>query len=456
MARFALLRKGVSMAAKYRSRCPIQCIIPPYMTDHMVEHGDAETRRRGIELLTESARIRGQREVRALMAPMMARSRAFGIEQRTIYDAKNVGLGNQTVVRREGQPAVNDPAVNEAYDGLGATYDYFKTHLGRNSIDGNGMKLDATVHYMQKYNNAFWDGEQMVFGDGDGQLFTRFTAALDIIAHELTHGVIDNTARLQYEGETGALNESIADVLGILVKHHSLGISVSTADWVIGQGILGPAVNGVGLRSMIEPGTAYNDPILGPDPQPGHMRDYVVTSNDHGGVHINSGIANRAFVVAATEIGGDAWNHAGLIWYRTLLRLHDTATFADAATISAQFAAETFGSGSNQHRAVQEGWRVVGVQTSSQVRPRDLSMAAATVEPDFDAMIERVAERLGTKLVEVVATAMQRERTREVAAISAPTTKRVSKKKSATTTKARKTAATKKNAVKKRASKKNS
>ena len=112
--------------------------------------------------------------------------------------------------------------VNEAYDGLGATYDFFRQVYGRNSLDGNGMRLDAIVHYGDGFNNAFWDGQRMVFGDGNGELFTTFTRSLDVIAHELAHGVTEFTAGLEYHKQPGALNESMSDV----IDHESSGGSL--------------------------------------------------------------------------------------------------------------------------------------------------------------------------------------------------------------------------------------
>jgi hypothetical protein len=225
------------------------------------------------------------------------------------------------------------------------------------------MPLLATVHYGERYDNAFWDGRQMVFGDGDGIIFDRFTKALDVIGHELAHGVTEHTAGLLYRGQPGALNESISDVFGVLVKQHALGQTAAEADWLVGAELLLPGVQGRALRDMHHPGTAFDDPNLGTDPQPAHMDDYVVTESDFGGVHINSGIANRAFVLAALAIGGHAWEDAGGIWHAVLtgdgIRADcDFATFAELTIASAT---ERHGYGSVQHSAVQSAWQEVGV-----------------------------------------------------------------------------------------------
>jgi Zn-dependent metalloprotease len=272
------------------------------------------------------------------------------------------------VVRKEGDPPTADVAVNEAYDGSGITYDLYSNVYQRNSIDGNGMRLDSTVHYRTGYDNAFWDGEQMVYGDGDEdlpadeRLFNRFTIAIDIIGHELTHGVTQFEAKLQYFQQPGALNESMSDVFGSLVKQYQGQQIASEADWIIGEGLFTSNVNGVGIRSMKSPGTAYDDPVLGKDPQPAHMRDYVNTISDNGGVHINSGIPNHAFYVTALELGGFAWEKAGQIWYVTLKdKLTATSKFQDCANLTYQVAGELYGAGSIEQQAVKKGWDAVGL-----------------------------------------------------------------------------------------------
>ena len=245
--------------------------------------------------------------------------------------------------------------------GLGATWDFYFDVYGRQSIDDEGLPLDATVHFGSDYNNAFWNGHQMVFGDGDGELFNRFTIALDVIGHELTHGVTEATAGLLYQGQSGALNESVSDVFGSLVKQRVLGQDATGADWLIGAGLFTAAVQGVALRSMRAPGTAYDDDVLGRDPQPDHLRGYVETSDDNGGVHINSGIPNHAFYLAATSLGGSAWEVAGRIWYDTLVSggLKPDADFVTFAAATVQAAQARFGT--TEVLAVRSAWDAVGV-----------------------------------------------------------------------------------------------
>jgi Zn-dependent metalloprotease len=282
---------------------------------------------------------------------------------RTISDARRLEQLPGTRVRGEDDPPSGDVAVDEAFDGLGATFDFFWDAYQRSSIDGAGAPLLATVHYGRDYDNAFWNGERMVFGDGDGEVFVGFTGSLTVIAHELTHGVTEFEGGLVYEGQSGALNESISDVFGALTEQHHLGQTAQDAAWLIGEGIFTPAVQGRALRSLAAPGTAYDDDVLGRDPQPAHMDDYVSTNEDNGGVHINSGIPNHAFYLTALELGGSAWERAGLIWYRTLTsgRVSPTADFAAFAEATLRAAEAEYGVNSEEVDAVRAGWTGVGV-----------------------------------------------------------------------------------------------
>jgi len=337
------------------------------MLKNIATKGTESQKNLAISTLKTSEQMRGQRQALAEFTGAAFRV-AVGGKERVVYDAKNGSSLPGTVARKEGEGATADVTVNEAYDGSGYTYDLYNEVYQRNSIDGSGMRLDSTVHYRVGYDNAFWDGEQMVYGDGDEnlpvseRLFNRFTIALDVIGHELTHGVTQFEAKLTYSQQPGALNESMSDVFGSLVKQHHLQQSATDADWLIGQGLLTENVKGVALRSMKAPGTAYDDPVLGKDPQPGHMKDYVNTLSDNGGVHINSGIPNHAFYVIATELGGYAWEKAGQIWYVTLKdKLTANSNFQNCADLTYQAAGELFGAGSIEQQAVQKGWSEVGL-----------------------------------------------------------------------------------------------
>ena len=349
-------------------RHSIFCILPPHMLQEIVRRGSLVQRDLAIRNLTISAEVRGYRQGLAAAAAKLDVTDVLAGKERIVYDAQNSSVLPGLRMRGEGDPPTDDPAVNEAFDGSGATYDLYNEVYGRDSIDSRGLRLDSTVHYQRGYDNAFWNGRQMVYGDGDedlseaDRLFNRFTIAIDIIGHELTHGVTQYEANLVYNNQPGALNESMSDVFGILVKQRSLGQSARDANWIVGEGLLTSNVNGVGLRSMKAPGTAYNDPVLGSDPQPGHMDDYKSVPYDNGGVHINSGIPNRAFYLVAYELDGLAWEKAGRIWYDTLTnRLTATSNFQAAANATFAAAKQLFGQGSLEQQAVQMGWSEVGI-----------------------------------------------------------------------------------------------
>ena len=213
-----------------------------------------------------------------------------------------------------------------------------------------------------EFDNASWDGAQMVYGDGDGVMFRSFTLFLDVVTHELTHGVIFNETRLGYKGEAGALNESLADVFGSLVKQWAHGETADKADWLIAKGILRPPLRAKALRSLAAPGSAFNDKRYGlQDTQPSHMRDLVTDENEDP-VHANSGIPNHAFYLFAKALGGHAWETAGRIWYDTMRTgLSKDCTFAAFAAqtlLTAQhYDTKTFD-------ALARAWREVGVLES--------------------------------------------------------------------------------------------
>ncbi len=349
------------MSNQFRTRRAAYGYIPPHIIQSIARQGKAGQREWAIRALSQDATFRGLRTSRR---PGTGGTRApGGVKDRTIFDAQNGFELPGIAVRREGEAPVVDVAVNEAYDGIGATYDLLWDIYDRNSIDGDGMALQGVVHFLDSYPNAFWDGQYMVFGDGDGELFNRFTIAVDIMGHEMMHGVTADETPLEYYAQSGALHESLSDVFGTLVKQRVLGQTVDQADWICGAGIFKPGINGVGIRSMKAPGTAYDDPILGKDPQPDHMKNYVRTMEDSGGVHINSGIPNHAFYMMAMEVGGYAWEKCGHIWYETLLdpQIREQTSFATFARRTLAAAARLYGATSAEYKAVKKGWVHVGI-----------------------------------------------------------------------------------------------
>ena len=333
------------------------CVIPPFVLRSIIERGTVE------------ARLWAEHTLEMLAATLATRSGPVAPPSEpqtgltTIHDAGTHRLLPGTTVYSEGGAPSSDPDVVRAYDGLRATLDFYRTVLGRNSLDDKGLDLVGTVHYGYHFDNAMWDGRQMVFGDGDGVHFRSFTSAVDVMAHELTHGVTQFSGGLTYRFQSGALNESVSDVFGSLVKQYVAGQTAEEADWLIGAGLFTPAVNGVALRSLKAPGTAFDDPVLGKDLQPRTMAGYVKVSaaDDSGGVHINSGIPNHAFYLAAKGFGGHAWEQAGVVWYRALTAPDRPATqsFAQFAERTTAVALELFGPSGRD--VVANAWAAVGV-----------------------------------------------------------------------------------------------
>ena len=351
-------------------RNPVHCIIPEHVLRNIAERGDEAQRRAalrtlGVDQTLRSARVEaGARLAGAGPRPAsVAAAFTAPAKDRVVRDAASGTDLAAAVVRREGDPDSGDEAVDEAFEYLGDTWDFFFEVFSRNSIDQNGMTLDAVVHYDEGFDNAFWNGEQMVFGDGSGQIFTRLTQSLSVCGHELGHGVIQFDGPLVYQRESGALNESIADCFGAMVVQYKAGQTADAADWLIGSEILAEGVTGRALRDMANPGTAFDDDVLGKDSQPGHMDDFVETVQDNGGVHINSGIPNRAFYTLATTLGGHSWEHAGRILYVTLghPRLNANTTFRSFARLNQHVAVTLYGVDSREANAVGEAWAAVGV-----------------------------------------------------------------------------------------------
>jgi Zn-dependent metalloprotease len=316
---------------------------------------DAKTRAALAHSAVASAFARGERVASRFMAMELARTTPNqGTRDRIVYDAAGRTRQPSKPVRKEGDPKSANLAVDAAYDSTGSTYDYYMEFLKRNSVDGHGLALKSTVHSGKAPDNAFWDGQQMWFGDATptGPFAGSFASALEVVAHELTHGVTQYTVPgggLEYEDESGALNESWSDCMGCVVKQNALKQDVKAADWLIGPTILNPKY-GKALRSLKAPGTAWEQ-----DDQPAVYAKYV----QGGDVHTNSGIPNHAFYLAATKLGGNSWDKAGPIWYKALSLLTPRASFADAkaATIAAAKALY----GDVEVKAVTAAWTEVGV-----------------------------------------------------------------------------------------------
>ncbi|MDI3234651.1 M4 family metallopeptidase [Exiguobacterium antarcticum] len=252
--------------------------------------------------------------------------------------------------------ATYDRAAVSAHVNAAKTYDFYKNTYGRNSYDNAGARLNSTVHYSTNYNNAFWDGTKMVYGDGDGTTFVALSGALDVVAHELTHAVTEYTAGLVYQNESGAINEAVSDIMGT-VAEYSVG---SNFDWLVGEDIYTPGVSGDALRSMSNP-AAYGDPD--------HYSKRYTGTQDNGGVHINSGIVNKSAYLLAN--GGTFYNVSvtgigvpklGAIYYRALnVYLTPNSNFSSLRAAVIQSAKDLYGSTSAEATAAAKSFDAVGV-----------------------------------------------------------------------------------------------
>jgi len=377
-------------------RAAVCSIVPPHILRNIAERGEGDAAAMAQEAIALSAELRVERATEIEEAFARAGAPAEGgTPSRSIFTAG----GKRILPGQRVELPSKDVAVREAFDGSGKTYALYWKAFDRDSIDGRGLRLDSTVHYGTRYSNALWNGRQMIYGDGDGRYFLRFTKCLDVIGHELTHGVTQYSARLGYKNESGALNEHFSDVFGVLTRQFAAKQTAAKADWLVGAGLYTKRVEGAAIRSMKAPGTAYDDPVLGKDPQPAHMRDYVRMTEDDGGVHINSGIPNRAFYELSILLGGKAWAVAGKIWYRTLTKkLESSSRFQECADATYESAGELFGAQSGPQDAVLAAWRAVGIVVSESIISSGPRLPVRAPEPyqppapaaEFPAALPRV------------------------------------------------------------------
>ncbi|PLT31391.1 M4 family metallopeptidase [Peribacillus deserti] len=276
------------------------------------------------------------------------------------YDSKNAqrtpgslwgDLDNQFNAKYDG-------AAVDAHSYAGVTYDFYKNTYNRNSYDNKGGALKSSVHYGRNYNNAFWNGIQMVYGDGDGTTFIPLSGGLDVVAHELTHAVTDTESDLIYQNESGALNEAVSDIFGTVVE---FGTQSSKADYDIGEDIYTPSKGGDALRSMSDP-AKYGDPD--------HYSKRYTGTSDNGGVHTNSGIINKAaYLIAAggthygVSVQGVGVEKLGRIFYRANTTYFTASeTFSKARADLVQAAADLYGSASGEVNTVNKAFDAVGVK----------------------------------------------------------------------------------------------
>ncbi|HEX5346448.1 MAG TPA: M4 family metallopeptidase [Pseudonocardiaceae bacterium] len=307
--------------------------VPPHINDHIARVADkAAGRSSAAQRTTLASRVLRERRRETHHAALATlTSPAPGKADRQIYDDLHQWNVNVDLIRGEGDSPVAGQNANLAYDYLGATREFYKEVLGRNSLDNAGLTIVGNVNFGVDYNNAFFDGAEMVFGNGDNVIFKDFTNDVDVTGHELTHGVTQYTAGLEYHDQPGALNEATSDIMGVCVEQYAGGLDAGTFNWLIGEDVMADDLFGEAIRSMAHPGTAYDNPQMGKDPQADSMAGYV----DGGDPHVNSGIINRVFYLIATDLGSMP---AAKLWYATLQNLWPAAQFSDAALVCGQMA----------------------------------------------------------------------------------------------------------------------
>ncbi|WP_082233925.1 M4 family metallopeptidase [Halobacillus massiliensis] len=285
-----------------------------------------------------------------------------GLEGIMTYDMKNQFSGSAELYKNNSASFKDDydrPAVDAHYNSE-EVYDYYLEEHGRNSIDDEGMAIMSVVHFGEDYNNAFWNGSYMTYGDGDGEFMVPLSAGLDVAAHEMTHGVTTHTANLRYRNQSGALNEAFSDIFGALVDDE---------DWEVGEDIMGEDAKSSGrtsLRSLSDPSkypvnAAYVPYGDGSGMYPSHMDEYydLPLNLDNGGVHINSSIINHAAYITGEQIGKEK---LGQIYYRALNEyLTPNSDFSHAREVLIQSAVDIYGEGSEEAKATEDGLNQVGI-----------------------------------------------------------------------------------------------
>ena len=299
-------------------------IVPPEILKELAKRGSQASKK----TLNDTFRVQEKRN--HILNQLLVEKIAVGNGDRFIYDSMNQNVQRLNLILAEGDPASNDQTANSAYQLSGYVRDYYRQTFNLNSINGQGMSIISNIHFQQSYNNAFWDGDEMTYGDGDLVEFKNFASAMDVVAHELTHGITQFTANLEYYSQAGALNEHFSDAFGTIIKQKYLNQDMQSADWLIGDQVVTEKFPGKALRSMKEPGTANEY-----DTQPAHMDHYYSGPGDNQGVHQNSGIPNKAFYLACQGIGID---DCAKIWYQTLHALWRNTNFQEALKIFIQSA----------------------------------------------------------------------------------------------------------------------
>ena len=271
-----------------------------------------------------------------------------------VYDCQH---GSLPVVRIPNSSTSSDATAKRAGAEATAVAKFYCDIFKRDSIDDHHMTLISSIHYLANFNNAFWNGSRMTYGDGDGQIFVDFTLGNDVIGHELTHGVTQHSAAFVYSNEPGGLNESISDVFGSMFRQWQASQDVNSADWLIGHEIMGSVAKSRGftcLRDMASPAATH---CLAP--QPTHFSQY------HAGMdpHSSSGIPNLAFYKACKAAGGHSWDTVGQVWYKALTGFPPSPNMLMSAFANRtrSLAKSMYPGNASIQNAVNSAWTAVGL-----------------------------------------------------------------------------------------------
>lgn len=353
-----MVLKQYKVTPMYSKKATCTCfIVPASFFERIIKEGTPEEREKAAYNLKISQFLRGMRVVNSKNRSIGLMS-AHETKRRVIYDmdhSEDDGKLPGRPVRYEGSADTGDHSTDECYKNTGNVYDFYHEVFGRNSINNGGITLVSSVNYGDGFDNAGWNGQQMIYGDGSGtptHFVKESLTALDVTAHELQHGVTQFATPdgLDYHDQSGGLNESWSDCFGIMCKQWSEKQKAGDSNWLIGDSIM---VEGNALRSMKDPGTAnpYDDQI-----------DNVSKYEDGMNPHKTSGPPNKAFYLACTKVGGYSWDKVGKAWYAALPRLPYHATFQMAADCTFGAAGSLFGEGSDVQKAIQDAWHQVGVE----------------------------------------------------------------------------------------------
>lgn len=380
--------KRISVVNDCRAPCTCCYVIPPYLLqkvhqtdqireDHLIDSIPAHVKPKKptfhskVRHLTERVNRRSAQRANpeyqasgkvALTNQLEAHAFPGKEPSITIYDAqyKEKLPGRFVASNTSRQKAIKkDKMAKKVLKAATDVHEFWLKNFNLNSFDDKGTEIRSTIHFGKNFANAFWNGKQMVFGDGDKYL-SNF-ADLSVVGHEFGHAVTGN--KLNYQGEAGALNEHLSDVWGSLIEQYKKKQTANQADWLIGKGVIKVDGQRFPLRSMKAPGTAYYSPQIGQDPQPSHYSQRYTGLEDNGGVHINSGIPNKAFYLFADAQGGHAWEKAGRLWYLTIQSnvIHPNCSMHEFAQTTIYTALQHYPHDYKMHQDLAHAWQTVGL-----------------------------------------------------------------------------------------------